>query len=187
MEHERLDVEIVDHGFLTRMHLAHLQDLFDGEYHHTHGRWTPHRPYGYSPADVHVLIYREEELLGHAGFQQRTITVGHHRVHVAGTGGVLITEAERGTGIGQILLHHIHRAMRDTPRVEYGYLGCGEGVVTFYETAGWHRIAAAERSLSRVTGQPTYMVAGPPIMILPVTRTLGQWPRGVVDLHGTPW
>ncbi|WP_129661272.1 GNAT family N-acetyltransferase [Rothia halotolerans] len=187
MDHERLDVEIIDHDFLTRTHLGRLQELFDGEYRHTHGRWSPHRPYGYSPADVHVLIYRGEELLGHAGFQRRGITVGHHRIRVGGTGGVLITEAERGTGIGRILLHHIRQTMREAPQVEYGYLGCGESVVPFYEAAGWHRIAAAERSLSRATGRPRYVAAGAPIMILPVSRSLDQWPRGVVDLHGTPW
>ncbi|MCP3426958.1 GNAT family N-acetyltransferase [Rothia sp. AR01] len=187
MEHERLDVEIVDHGFLTRAHLSHLGRLFDAEYRHTHGAWTPHRPYGYSPADVHVLVYRDADLLGHAGFQQRTIAVGHRTVHVAGTGGVLITEAARGTGIGRILLLHTHRAMRETPRVEFGYLGCREGVVPFYESEGWHRIAAAERSLSRATGRQVYVPAGAPIMILPVTRGVAEWPRGVVDLRGTPW
>lgn len=73
----------------------------------------------------------------------------------------------------------------DRPFVRFGYLGCREEVVPFYERAGWQRIEVTERHVSiRDPGEIVIADAGP-ILIFP-TRDL-QWPPGDIDLHGTPW
>ncbi len=85
------------HSDLSRRELECLRDLFDGEYFREHGPWDPDAPYGYAPADVHVVASSDGRLLGHVGFQLRSIAVGVCDVAVAGTGGVLVRKESRGS------------------------------------------------------------------------------------------
>jgi len=43
-------------------------------------------------------------------------------------------------------MSHAQQAMRDDDRVSFGYLGCREEVVPFYERTGWSRVNAVEPS-----------------------------------------
>ncbi|PPF71027.1 GNAT family N-acetyltransferase [Clavibacter michiganensis] len=179
-------IEVVRHEDLSRTRLEQLQVLFDHEYLDDHGPWTPDAPYGYSPADVHVLVTHGSELAAHAGFQRRVIAVGVHDVAVGGTGGVLVSERARGGGLGGRLMSRLARTMRSTAGVEYGYLGCRPEVAPFYASSGWRPVAADERSRSRRDGT-VVVTTDDPILILPVTRAVSAWPAGVIDLRGTPW
>lgn len=107
-------------------------------------------PYGYSPADTHVLAFRGQMLAAHAGFQRRLIPVGPQEVLVAGTGRVLVDERYRGTGLGGRTVRFAQRVVRDGAGVDFGFLGCRREIVPFYESAGWVQIHAAERCLSRL-------------------------------------
>jgi aminoglycoside 2'-N-acetyltransferase I len=178
--------EVIRHGELSRTHLYQLRALFDREYLDHHGPWDPDAPYGYSPADTHVLVTHDGQLVAHAGFQRRVITVGDHDVVVVGTGGVLVREHARGRGLGGRLMSQLAQAMHTMPGIEYGYLGCRQEVVPFYAANGWHRITATECCRSRLDGT-IIVTADDPILILPVTRTISDWPAGAVDLRGTPW
>ena len=141
------------HSDLSRRELECLRDLFDGEYFREHGPWDPDAPYGYAPADVHVGAFSDGRLLGHVGFQLRSIAVGVCDVAVAGTGGVLVRKESRGIGLGAALMRRAQAAMRSfdvpgKPRAEFGYLGCRPEVVPFYQAMGWRRIDVVERHLS---------------------------------------
>ena len=140
------------HSDLSRRELECLRDLFDGEYFREHGPWDPDAPYGYAPADVHVVASSDGRLLGHVGFQLRSIAVGVCDVAVAGTGGVLVRKESRGIGLGAALMRRAQAAMRSfdvpgKPRAEFGYLGC-RPEVPFYQATGWRRIDVVERHLS---------------------------------------
>jgi aminoglycoside 2'-N-acetyltransferase I len=179
-------IEVVRHDDLSRIHLGRLHALFDHEYLDDYGLWSPDAPYGYSPADMHLLVTCGSELIAHAGFQHRVIAVGEHDVTVGGTGGVLVSEHARGGGLGGRLMRQLARTMRSRAGIEFGYLGCRPEVVPFYASSGWHRVTATERSRSRVDGTDV-VTSGDPILILPVSRAIFDWPGGVVDLCGTPW
>lgn len=74
---------------------------------------------------------------------------------------------------------------RDRDRVEFGYLGCRQQVVPFYEPCGWKRIRAREGSVGR-DSEPVVQEPAPPILILPVAP-LEIWPDGDIDLRGRAW
>ncbi|MGW9156679.1 MULTISPECIES: GNAT family N-acetyltransferase [unclassified Microbacterium] len=105
---------------------------------------------------------------------------------VAGVGGVLVSPRARGERAGVRLLAHAAAAMRDAGGIEFGYLGCREAVVAFYESCGWRRISAVERSIAR-TGQPAMQPPGPPILTLALDSPPRRWPAGAIDLRGRAW
>lgn len=175
----------VDHADLSEPELAALGALFDHEYLTDHGSWDPDCPYGYSPADVHTFAFVDGVLVGHVGFQRRTIDVGDAEVVVAGTGGVLVGASLRGNGLGQRLISRAHKAMRADSRIDFGYLGCCEEVVRFYENVGWRRVQAIERHVSMLDPRKIVVSVEVPILVIP---THGRdWPAGDIDLRGTPW
>lgn len=184
-------VVTVEHGALSESQTAALRDLFDSEYRVTHGEWDPDRPYGYSPADVHTIIFHGNVAVAHVGFQRRVIRVGETEISVAGTGGVLVRPGCRASGVGRRVMAHAQQAMRDDDGVEFGYLGCREEVASFYERTGWTRVNAVERHMSMTDAQETVASAGAPILVYAACANLRagaeQWPHGDIHLNGTPW
>jgi predicted N-acetyltransferase YhbS len=181
-----MPIDVVAHGVLSSDDLARLRDLFDAEYLDDFGEWNPAQPYGYAPHDVHVIARSDGRVVGHVGWARRTIGVGDSDVAVAGVGGVLISERARGRSLGKRMLAETARSMHESGGIAFGYLGCREQVVPFYESCGWHRIVVAERSIAR-DGTPVEDAPGQPILVLPVERELTSWPPGSVDLRGRAW
>ena len=175
----------MSHRALTDSQLAALGALFDREYRAEYGGWDPDRPYGYSPASVHTLAFVDTALVGHVGYQVRTIAVGEAQITVAGTGGVLVDEDARGSGLGRRLMRRAQEAMCEDERIQFGYLGCREEVVRFYESAGWRRVRAVERHTSMQHPQSTVVSSDGPLLIFATRRD--EWPAGEIDLRGTPW
>ncbi|KJL17699.1 Nodulation protein A [Microbacterium foliorum] len=184
-------IAVVEHSALSDSHVAALRELFDGEYRATHGQWDPDRPYGYSPADVHTTIFRGNRAVAHVGFQRRVIRVGRAEVRVAGTGGVLVHPDWRSGGVGRRVMSRAQQAMRDDERVEFGYLGCRDEVVEFYERTGWSRVNAVERHVSMADATKTVMSHREPILVFAAVADprgdAPSWPLGDIDLRGRPW
>jgi aminoglycoside 2'-N-acetyltransferase I len=132
-------MQVRRHIDLTTEELDALEKLFDSEYRSEFGVWNPDAPYGYSPADTHVLPFRGQTLAAHVGFQRRSISVGTHDVIVAGTGGVLVDERSRGTGLGVRAMRLAQEVMRDETGVDFGFLGCRREVVPFMSRRGGSR------------------------------------------------
>ncbi|WP_431695970.1 hypothetical protein [Kocuria rhizophila] len=84
------DICLVWHEDLTGGQLYQLEQLFNAEYRADEGAWNPDAPYGYAPAELHVMAVEGGRVVGHVGTQRRMIVVGDHDVLVAGTGGVLV-------------------------------------------------------------------------------------------------
>lgn len=176
-------IEVLAHQELTEADLDELRQLFDSEYLEEFGEWDPQQPYGYAPHDVHVMARIEGRVVGHGGWARREIAVGTETLAIAGVGGVLISTDARGMRLGGELMGWAAQSMRD--RVAFGYLGCREQVVPFYESCGWKRILARERSVGR-DGEPVVDEPGPPLLILPIAP-LERWPEGDIDLRGRAW
>lgn len=182
-------VVIVEHDALTASQTAMLRDLFDSEYREEHGEWNPDRPYGYSPADVHTIVFRGATAVAHVGYQRRIIRVGRHDVPVAGTGGVLVHPRWRSDGVGRRVMSYAQQAMRDDDHVEFGYLGCRDEVVPFYERTGWSQVYAEERHVSMTDPRATVTSTTGPLLVFAASENAlgGGWPQGDIDLRGTPW
>ena len=180
-----LTIRVVPHRELTRGDLAGLRTLFDAEYLDEFGDWNPEEPYGYAPHDAHVMASRGDVTVGHVGWARRSIGVGERNVVIAGVGGVLVAETARGLRLGEQLMRTAVASMRDAGDIEFGYLGCREEVVPFYQFCGWRRVAAVERSLNRA-GVPSIDPPGQPLLVLPLDSTL-RWPDGDIDLRGRAW
>ncbi|MCS4276568.1 aminoglycoside 2'-N-acetyltransferase I [Mycetocola sp. BIGb0189] len=184
-----MSVEIIirAHTDLTPRDLDRLEALFDREYRADFGPWDADYPYGYAPADTHVMALMDGVPVAHIGFQRRVITVGEREVVVAGVGGVLVSADARGTGLGRRVMLHAQTAMRAADGIEFGYLGCRDEVVPFYESAGWHRFRVRETHLAR--GDATRLVSAdnPNVMICAVSRQPAEWPAGSINLRGGAW
>jgi len=180
-------IHVLRHSDLTAADVDALQKLFDNEYLKDFGPWTPDAPYGYSPADTHVLAFQGRDLAAHVGFQRRRIAVGMHEVVVAGTGGVIVDDASRGTGLGSLVMRRAQQAMRAEREIEFGFLGCRPEVVPFYQKAGWVPVHATERCISRLDQRSVVQTDGGPILICAALRGTSEWPEGDIDLRGTPW
>jgi aminoglycoside 2'-N-acetyltransferase I len=181
-----LVIDVISHDRLTVQDVARLRALFDAEYHAHFGAWDPDQPYGYAPHDVHIIARRGASVVGHVGWERRVIGVGTADVTVAGVGGVLISPRARGDRVGARLMVRATESMAAAGDVRFGYLGCREEVVPFYESCGWHRIAAVERSIGR-TGASVEQPVGPPILTLPLDEHGPAWPSGTIDLRGRAW
>lgn len=176
----------VAHADLDAEMLADLRRLFDREYLAEFGDWDPEQPYGYAPHDLHVIARLDGGVVGHAGWGRREIAVGDAPAVIAGVGGVLVSPDARGLRLGQRLMGELAATMREEPGLDFGYLGCDESVVPFYESCGWRRIAAAERCVDR-SGEVVETPAGAPLLVLPLQDQCAAWPSGPIDLRGRPW
>lgn len=179
-------IEILPHRALLGEGTGELRGLFDVEYLADFGVWNPEQPYGYAPHDVHVIARICGDLAGHVGWARRRIAVGERTVEIAGVGGVLVAECARGMRVGEQLMSSTRRSMLDAGGVQFGFLGCREGVVPFYASCGWHRISAAERSVSRI-GSETEDPPGHPPLIMRMGSGIEEWPAGMIDLRGRAW
>lgn len=171
---------------LTRDDYAEKAVLCDSEYAATWGPWDPRAGYGYARGDLHALVRRDGQLLGYAASARRFIGVGAEEVLIAGTGGVLTRKDARGTGIGRMLLTELQGASRGIAPADFGFLGCREEIVPFYEACGYTRVEAPILDVSPQDAMTVVKGHGP-TMICPGTRATGSWPAGTIDLRGLPW
>ncbi|MGB3681819.1 MAG: GNAT family N-acetyltransferase [Rubrobacteraceae bacterium] len=143
--------------------------------------WYPGRP-------EHRLWLEKPNgaIVVHLYFERRLIGVGDREVLIAGVGGVATHPKQQGKGLGRLLMGELCRILTTKTPVEFGYLGCREEVVGFYEQVGWHRIYQKVRELDPQSGEWT--VSKDPTLILPATASLADWPRdGQIDLRGVWW
>lgn len=157
-----LVIDVISHDRLTVQDVARLRALFDAEYHAHFGAWDPDQPYGYAPHDVHIIARRGASVVGHVGWERRVIGVGTADVTVAGVGGVLISPRARGDRVGARLMVRATESMAAAGDVRFGYLGCREEVVPFYESCGCTasrpssvRSAAPVRASSNPSDRPS--------------------------------
>lgn len=124
--------------------------------------------------------------VAHLDFERRLIGVGDREVLVAGVGEVATHPDRQGRGLGRRLMAELRRVLtRETP-VGFGYLGCREEFVGFYERVGWHRIDQKTREIDPESREWT--LSEGPTLILPATAPLSAWPRaGTIDLRGMWW
>ena len=148
-----------------------------------------HDPFGMDDEDIewigktHQTLLRRDDgkLIGKVGLVTVDVEAGREAFTVAGVGGVLVTQAERGRGHLRPLLNAaLERAVELGP--ERAMLFCAERNVALYERFGFAVIEAPV-----ICEQPN----GPLVMPMPAMwRPLKEgvsWPVGVVSVPGPPF
>jgi aminoglycoside 2'-N-acetyltransferase I len=171
---------------LTSSDYEELGRLFDSEYEEGWGQWSPKTGYGYARGELHALARSRGQLLGYAATARRFIGVGPKEVLIAGTGGVITRKDARGTGVGRQVLAALQEANREFAPVEYGFLGCREEVVPFYEACGYTRLNQLTIDVSPQDAMTVIRSDGP-TLICAGTKPISSWPDGTIDLRGLPW
>lgn len=171
---------------LSTGQLQSLKKLFDNEYKTDYGEWNREKPYGYAPAELRIIAVERDKIVGHVSMQRRQIEVNRKKLLVAGTGGVLVAPEYRKDKLGKKLLHTLHNANETIAPVDFGYLGCREAVVNFYESCGYTRIYATQISISRETGEISKSTDSP-IMICPELKEIQDFPTGTININGIIW
>jgi len=181
-----VDVELRWTTELVACDYQEMAGLFDGEYASGWGPWTPKGGYGYARGELHALVRARGLLVGYGATGRRFVSVGGVEVVVAGTGGVITRADCRGRGMGRSVLAALAEASRTWAAADFSLLGCRAEVVGFYESCGFVRVANPVRDISPRDGASVVQGQGP-TLVSPGTKSMGEWPEGLVDLRGLPW
>lgn len=181
-----VDVELRWATELVAGDYQEMAGLFDSEYADGWGAWTPKGGYGYARGELHALVRAGGLLVGYGASGRRFVGVGGAQVVVAGTGGVITRAGSRGRGVGRSVLAALGEASRTWAAADFNLLGCREEVAGFYESCGFVRVANPVRDVSPRDGASVVQGQGP-TLVSPGTKSMGQWPQGLVDLRGLPW
>ena len=181
-----MDVELRWTTELVARDYQDMAGLFDSEYAGGWGPWTPKGGYGYARGELHALVRARGLLVGYGATGRRFVSVGGVEVVVAGTGGVITRAESRGRGVGRSVLAALVEASRTWAAADFSLLGCRAEVVAFYESCGFVRVANPVRDISPRDGATVVQGQGP-TLVSPGTKSMGEWPEGLVDLRGLPW
>jgi nodulation protein A len=136
----------------------------------------------------HRLYGRNEagNLIAHVECGPRVALVANQQVRILGIGSVAVHPAYQGQGLGREMFSHLRASAIKQELADFGHLQCREAVAGFYQRAGFERLAQPCISIYHETGElETYHG---PVMALPLSREMNQWPRGgFVDLQGMAW
>lgn len=92
--------------------------------------------YGGRPDHRLWLEETDGTLVAHLDFERRVIGVGNREVLVASVGEVATHPAQQGRGLGRRLMAELRRVLTTETPADFGYLGCREEVIGFYERVG---------------------------------------------------
>ena len=181
-----IQIRVKDDSSITDAELKDIETLFNNEYNDEDDIWEREAPYGFSPADIRVMAYEKDRLVGHIGAAKRWVSVGEGQVKIAGIGGVLVDKDYRSFGIATQLIGKLIEELKQNEYAHFGYLGCREEVVQFYSSCGFERIERTETVKKNFSNEDMTR-SGFPILICSITKDTSAFPAGDIHLHGTAW
>ncbi|MEJ2864435.1 GNAT family N-acetyltransferase [Actinomycetospora flava] len=135
--------------------------------------WAGARP------ELRVLGRRDGRIVAHAAVVRRFLRTPGPSVLVGDVGLVAVHPDEQGTGLGAELMDAVAMTLAELG-LPFGFLTCDPDVRPFYRRCGWTPLAERVRSI-RVDDLVEDRRHG---MVLPVHRSLGDWPAGSVTRDG---
>jgi len=137
-------------------------------------------------ADWRVLAWHgdeaDDDLVGHVGIVERTVTVGGADCKVGGIAALVVQPEWRGRGLGRALMQCAEDVLHDETDAAYGHLICEPDRVGFYASLGWQEIAGP---MVFTAWDGRRIAVGHRIMILPIRGD--PWPDGPIDANGLMW
>ena len=170
-----------DHEGITRM----LAAAFPG---YAHG-YTGVSSWAGAQPEVRITAHDESGVTAHAGVRRMFVQVGNSGYAedqlVAGVGMVAVRPDLHGTGLGGRLTTAIHNLL-SRMRVPFGLLETSDADMGYYERQGWHPLTGAVGHYNGFTADEPARVTTQDHgwLLLPVARTLDEWPLGDIHWNG---
>lgn len=135
----------------------------------------------WSEVNWYILVKVQEVIRSQLGIIERTGLVNGKPIRLGGIGGVATTPAWQRRGLSSQAMVKAQKYIKDTLRVDFGLLICGDHRVSFYQKFGWQVVEGplffdqpdGRRKNDGVT------------MILPCSEA--NWSEGEIDLCGLPF
>lgn len=151
--------------------LSHL--AFSQEHHEEEILW--------SEANCYVLVKVLGIIRSQVEIIERTGLVSGNPIRLGGIGGVATTPEWQRRGLSSLAMQKASRYIKDTLRVDFGILICGDHRISFYQRLGWQ-----VKKGPLFFDQPGGKRKNDGItMILPCSEA--DWPEGEIDLCGLPF
>jgi nodulation protein A len=180
-----MTVHLVGEKDLTRAQEERIQALLLAAFPQYREIWSRHTFWG-GPAEYRLWLECEDKIIAHLGFAKRTICVGEQDVLIAGIGAVATRPDFQGRGLGKQLFAELRKILLTQLSVDFGYLGCREAVIGFYEKAGFTLYRQTVYCLNPYEQQWNYDDGAQ--MVMPIRKPLTDWnATGLIDLRGMPW
>ena len=133
------------------------------------------------PTETHVYVSVDGRKMCHVGLVRQTLEICGASLDVAGIGGVLVRDGERGHGYGRAAMNAAEAFIVREMKMEFALLFCREAVRSWYDAHGWRKVLGATWA-----EQPTGSIVLP---LVSMWKSLSgaRWPDGDVYLHSRPW
>ncbi|HEY2820297.1 MAG TPA: GNAT family N-acetyltransferase [Candidatus Acidoferrum sp.] len=133
------------------------------------------------PTETHIFVSAEGKKMSHVGLVRQTVEVCGASLEVAGIGGVLVRDGERGHGYGRAAMDAAEAFVVREMKIEFALLFCREAVRSWYDANGWRKVLGATWA-----EQPSGSIVLP---LASMWKSLSgaRWPDGDVYLHSRPW
>jgi nodulation protein A len=180
-----MTVHLVGEKELTRDQEQRIQALLLAAFPQYKEIWSRHSFWG-GPAEYRLWLEQDQKMIAHLGFAKRNIRVGEQEVFIAGIGAVATHPEFQGKGVGKQLFAELRKILLTQLSVDFGYLGCREAVIGFYEKAGFTLYRQRVYCLNPYEQQWNYDDGAQ--MVMPIGKPLEDWDaNGLIDLRGMPW
>jgi GNAT superfamily N-acetyltransferase len=133
------------------------------------------------PTETHIFVSVEGRKMSHVGLVRQTVEVCGASLEVAGIGGVLVRDGERGHGYGRAAMDAAEAYVGREMKIGFALLFCREAVRSWYDAHGWRKVLGATWA-----EQPSGSIVLP---LASMWKSLSgaRWPDGDVYLHSRPW
>src|ERR1700722_6982824 len=149
------------------------------------GEEDPSRTHDYKlswrPTETHIFVSAEGRKMCHVGLVRQIVEVSGVSLDVAGVGGVLVRNGERGHGYGHAAMEAAEEFAAREWKVGFMLLFCREALRSGYDALGWRKVLGATWG-----EQPNGSIVLP---LESMWKSLdgGRWPDGDVHLRSRPW
>jgi hypothetical protein len=95
------------------------------------------------PTETHVFVSAQGKRMCHVGLVRQTVGVSGASLDVAGVGGVLVRNDERGHGYGSVAMQAAEAFVAREMKIGFLLLFCREAVRSWYDALGWRKVLGA--------------------------------------------
>jgi GNAT superfamily N-acetyltransferase len=133
------------------------------------------------PTETHIFVSVDGRKMCHIGLVRQTVEISGASLDVAGVGGVLVRNGERGRGYGRAAMEAAEAFVTHEWKTGFMLLFCREALRSWYDALGWRKVLGATWA-----EQPSGSVVLP-LESMRKSLSGARWPDGDVYLRSRPW